>query len=76
MQIERVRPAVFQITLHAYELATLVAAARVIAQGKGRLTRHKSKRILNAPEPVAPAERLAGQRALAHTIPMMRSLTA
>lgn len=33
MQIERVRPAVFQITLHAYELATLVAAARVIVQG-------------------------------------------
>jgi len=33
MQIERVRPAVFQITLHAYELATLVAAARVVAQG-------------------------------------------
>jgi len=33
MQIERVRPAVFQITLHAYELATLVAAARVVALG-------------------------------------------
>jgi hypothetical protein len=34
MQIERVRPAVFQITLHAYELATLVAAARVIVRGE------------------------------------------
>jgi hypothetical protein len=33
MQIERVRPAVFQVTLHAYELATLVAAARVVVQG-------------------------------------------
>jgi hypothetical protein len=33
MQIERVRPAVFQITLHAYQLATLVAAARVVALG-------------------------------------------
>ena len=28
MKVERVRPSVLQITLHVYEMATLVAAAR------------------------------------------------
>ncbi|GAA2813319.1 hypothetical protein GCM10010441_42510 [Kitasatospora paracochleata] len=28
MELERVRPAVLRVTLHAYELAALVAAAR------------------------------------------------
>lgn len=28
MHIERIRPTVFQVTLHAYELSALVAAAR------------------------------------------------
>ena len=32
MIIKRIRPATFQVTLHAYELATLVAAARMIVQ--------------------------------------------
>ncbi len=39
MQIDRIRPTVFQVTLHAYELATLVAAARMVARGaEGELT--------------------------------------
>jgi hypothetical protein len=33
MVIERIRPTTFQVTLHAYELAALVAAARMIVQG-------------------------------------------
>ena len=39
MRIERVRPTIFQLTLHAYELASLVAAARAVVQGDtGELT--------------------------------------
>lgn len=33
MQIEEERPSVFQVTLHAYELTSLVAAARWVANG-------------------------------------------
>ena len=33
MTIERPRPAVFRVTLHAYEMAALVAAARWVAEG-------------------------------------------
>ncbi len=33
MQIERLRPTVLRVTLHAYELATLAAAARWAADG-------------------------------------------
>ncbi|NBB89946.1 MAG: hypothetical protein GVY23_01925 [Spirochaetes bacterium] len=33
MQLERVRPTVFRVTLHAYELSTLIAAARWAADG-------------------------------------------
>ena len=32
MQVERVRPQVLRLTLHAYELAALIAAARLVAQ--------------------------------------------
>ena len=32
MQIERVRPAVLQVTLHATELSSLVAAARWLVE--------------------------------------------
>ena len=32
MQLERVRPTVLRLTLHAYELAALIAAARLVAQ--------------------------------------------
>lgn len=33
MQIERLRPTVLRVTLHAYELATLAAAARWAVDG-------------------------------------------
>lgn len=33
MLIQRPRPGVVQLTLHAYELATLVAAARWVVEG-------------------------------------------
>ncbi|CAN5787045.1 hypothetical protein BH23GEM7_BH23GEM7_32710 [soil metagenome] len=33
MKIERIRPAVLQVTLSAYELAALMAAARWVAEG-------------------------------------------
>ncbi len=50
MQIDRIRPTLFQVTLHAYELATLVAAARMVAQGaEGGLTeeaRHQLETVL------------------------------
>jgi hypothetical protein len=32
MKVERVRPTVFRLTLHAYELASLMAAARTVAE--------------------------------------------
>jgi hypothetical protein len=32
VQIERVRPSVLRLTLHAYELAALIAAARLVAE--------------------------------------------
>jgi hypothetical protein len=32
MVIKRIRPTTFQVTIHAYELAALVAAARMIVQ--------------------------------------------
>lgn len=33
MRMERIRPAVLRITLHAYELSALIAAARWAAEG-------------------------------------------
>lgn len=33
MKIERLRPTVLQVTLHAYEMTTLVAAARWALEG-------------------------------------------
>lgn len=33
MQIERSRPAVLRVTLHAYEMAALIAAGRWVAEG-------------------------------------------
>jgi predicted DNA-binding transcriptional regulator YafY len=33
MRIERPRPNVFRVTLHAYELSALVAAARWVGEG-------------------------------------------
>ncbi len=38
MKVERVRPSVLRLTLHAYELAALIAAARWAAEkGDGEL---------------------------------------
>ena len=38
MKVERVRPSVLRLTLHAYELAALIAAARWAAEkGNGEL---------------------------------------
>ena len=33
MQVERLRPTVLRVTLHAYEMANLVAAARWVTDG-------------------------------------------
>lgn len=33
MRLERTRPAVFRVTLHAFELSALVAAARWVMEG-------------------------------------------
>ncbi|MEJ2247096.1 MAG: hypothetical protein P8Y80_13620 [Acidobacteriota bacterium] len=33
MVIKRIRPTTFQVTIHAYELSALVAAARTIVHG-------------------------------------------
>lgn len=33
MKVERVRPAVLQVTLSAYELSALIAAARWVVEG-------------------------------------------
>lgn len=38
MKIERVRPSVFRVTVHAYELAALVASARAVAEGSAAQT--------------------------------------
>lgn len=32
MKVERTRPSVYQLTLHAYELAALIAAARWVVE--------------------------------------------
>jgi hypothetical protein len=38
VKVERVRPSVLRLTLHAYELAVLIAAARLVAEkGEGEL---------------------------------------
>lgn len=33
MKVERIRPAVFRVTLHAFELSALIAAGRWVAEG-------------------------------------------
>jgi len=33
MTVERLRPTVLRVTLHAYELSALIAAARWVAEG-------------------------------------------
>lgn len=46
MQLERLRPTVLRVTLHAYEMATLVAAARWVADGaEGELDPNVRKQL-------------------------------
>jgi hypothetical protein len=46
VRIEQSRPTVFKLTLHAYELATLMAAARWAAEGAtGELSPAAVKRL-------------------------------
>ncbi len=51
MRIERLRPTVFRIVLHTYELSALVAAARWVAGGaEGELTeeaRNQLRKVLD-----------------------------
>ena len=44
MQLERVRPSVLRLTLHAYELAALIAAARLVAE-KDELPKEASEQL-------------------------------
>lgn len=46
MQIEQVRPSVFQVTLHAYELTSLVAAARwAVNDAEGELPNEAQEQL-------------------------------
>ncbi len=46
MQIERIRPTILQVTLHAYELSALIAGARWIVDGaEGELTEDARKQL-------------------------------
>jgi hypothetical protein len=44
VQLERVRPSVLHLTLHAYELAALIAAARLVAE-KDELPEEASEQL-------------------------------
>ena len=49
MQLERVRPSVLRLTLHAYELAALIAAARLVAQkGEEELPEEAAQQLRQA----------------------------
>lgn len=51
MQIEQTRPAVFTVTLHAYELTALIAAARWVVEGaEGELPQHAIDQLLQVIE--------------------------
>ena len=51
MQLERIGPGGFRITLHGYELATLVAAARWAAEGgKGELAPDARQQLIDVLE--------------------------
>ena len=46
MRLERIRPTQFRITLHAYELAALISAARWVADGaKGELPQEATEHL-------------------------------
>ncbi len=65
MQVERPRPAVFRLTLHALELSALVAAARWAAEGaEGELppeARSQLRKVLASYD--SETRRLDGRRA-------------
>lgn len=46
MQLERIRPTTYRITLHTYELAALVSAARWVVDGaKGDLPQEATEQL-------------------------------
>ncbi|MDR8394321.1 hypothetical protein NC796_24445 [Aliifodinibius sp. S!AR15-10] len=46
MHLERIRPTKYRITLHSYELAALISAARWITDGaEGELTREATEQL-------------------------------
>ncbi len=46
MKVERIRPTVLRVTLHAYELAALIAAARWVVEGtEGELPKESRDQI-------------------------------
>jgi hypothetical protein len=63
MRIDRLRPTIFQVTLHAYELATLVAAARLVVQGAGgELTEEARSQLQNVLDDYEEAFRQSGMQ--------------
>lgn len=46
MQVERIRPTTYRITLHTYELAALVSAARWVVDGaRGELPQEATEQL-------------------------------
>jgi hypothetical protein len=45
MQLERVRPGVFQATLHAMELSALIAAARLVVEEESHLPAEATQQL-------------------------------
>ncbi len=62
MKIEKVRPTVFSVTLHAYELSALIAAARWVVEGaEGELSEEALDQLRQVVENCdAETERLDG----------------
>lgn len=51
MTIDQLRPAVFRVTLHGYELATLMAAARFVLEGAdGEMTPEARRQLAQVVE--------------------------
>lgn len=63
MKIERIRPAVLQLTLSAYELSALIAAARWAAEGaKGDLAPEAVEQLKQVLTSYEAASRQLGSR--------------
>jgi hypothetical protein len=46
VKVERIRPSILRLTLHAYELAALIAAARLVAEkGEGELPEEAAQQL-------------------------------